>query len=264
MKYKIGDLSYLFNLSAESLRQYERQGIVHPYKKADSPYRYYSAWELAVLSACRQYRALGFSLEESSQMLQEQTPAHVLESLREREEIIEDEIARQCALLRAVRAWRREAEETTSLVGRFELEENVSTYFLPYQYGESLVASKEHLECVRQWLSFIPYVYIGMIVPPGAEMKDITVGLGMAEVGLQQLNPPQHPSRIRIPARLCIHTAFQLQGAALDSRRLQGALQKWASAYNLSLKGDIFCRFNLITWTQEGIGGVLDCFQPVE
>lgn len=264
MEYKIGDLSYLFNLSAESLRQYERQGIVHPHKKVDSTYRYYSAWDMAVLSACRQYRALGFSLEESSQMIREKDPVNVFNSLRERECIIENEIARQCTLLRTVRAWRKEAEETASLVGKFELSENVSTYFLPYQYGDSLVTAKEHLECVRNWLAYIPYVYIGMIVPHHSAISDITVGLSMAEVGVQQLNPPWHSSLINIPSRLCVHTAFQLQNNALDSRRLQNILQEWASTQNMCLKGDMFCRFNLITWGEEGLGGVLDCFQPVE
>ena len=43
MRYKIGDLAYLFNLSAESIRHYERQGIVHPQKVDGSTYRYYSA-----------------------------------------------------------------------------------------------------------------------------------------------------------------------------------------------------------------------------
>lgn len=74
MRYKIGDLAYPFNLSAESIRHYERQGIVHPQKVDGSTYRYYSAWDLAVLSACRQYRSLGFSLEDSARMMQEQQP----------------------------------------------------------------------------------------------------------------------------------------------------------------------------------------------
>ena len=35
---------------------------------------------------------------------------------------IEQEIARQCRLLRTVRAWRTEAEAACALMGRFELE----------------------------------------------------------------------------------------------------------------------------------------------
>lgn len=41
MRYKIGDLARLFNLSTESIRHYERQGLIHPQKAEGSSYRYY-------------------------------------------------------------------------------------------------------------------------------------------------------------------------------------------------------------------------------
>ena len=53
MRYKIGDLARLFNLSTESIRHYERQGLIHPQKAEGSSYRYYQAWDMAVLSAGR-------------------------------------------------------------------------------------------------------------------------------------------------------------------------------------------------------------------
>src|SRR5699024_9638825 len=140
----------------------------------------------AVLSACRQYRALGFTLEESADMLGQRKPTAVLDELRGREVAIEQEIARQCRLLRTVRAWRTEAEAACALMGRFELEVNAATRFLPYQYGDELTRDEAHLSCVREWLGHIPYVYVGMLVPlagSGAHAEaPITVGLGMAEV----------------------------------------------------------------------------------
>ena len=156
MRYKIGDLARLFNLSTESIRHYERQGLIHPQKAEGSSYRYYQAWDMAVLSACRQYRALGFTLEESAEMLGQHNPGAVLDELRGREEAIEKEIARQCQMLRTVRAWRREAEAACALMGRFELETNAATRFLPYQYGDELTRDEAHLSCVREWLGHIP------------------------------------------------------------------------------------------------------------
>ena len=159
MRYKIGDIARLFNLSTESIRHYERQGLIHPQKAEGSSYRYYQAWDMAVLSACRQYRALGFTLEESADMLGQRKPTAVLDELRGREVAIEQEIARQCRLLRTVRAWRTEAEAACALMGRFELETNAATRFLPYQYGDELTRDEGHLSCVREWLGHIPYVY---------------------------------------------------------------------------------------------------------
>ncbi len=52
MRYKIGDIARLFNLSTESIRHYERQGLIHPQKAEGSSYRYYQAWDMAVLTSC--------------------------------------------------------------------------------------------------------------------------------------------------------------------------------------------------------------------
>ena len=42
-KYKIGDVSRLFDIPAQTLRYYEEQGILHPEKSENSGYRYYDA-----------------------------------------------------------------------------------------------------------------------------------------------------------------------------------------------------------------------------
>lgn len=265
MRYKIGDLARLFNLSTESIRHYERQGLIHPQKAEGSSYRYYQAWDMAVLSACRQYRALGFTLEESAEMLGQHNPGDVLDELRGREEAIEKEIARQCQMLRTVRAWRREAEAACALMGRFELETNAATRFLPYQYGDELTRDEAHLSCVREWLGHIPYVYVGMLVPlaAGACMDaPVTVGLGMAEVGADVLKPASHESVVMIPSRLCLHTAFHFESGAFDWDEWARSLFAQLDQRGLQADGNAFCRFNVISWTDRGMSAAVDCFVP--
>lgn len=265
MQYKIGDLAYLFSLSAESIRHYERQGLIHPQKSEGSPYRHYSAWDLAVLSACRHYRALGFTLEDSAHMLDNHQPAAVLEDLRAREQEIEQEIARQCRTLRTLRAWRTEAGASCELLGRFELRENVSTLFLPYQYGDALAQDEEQLSCVRDWLRHIPYVYVGMLIPLGSRPDEapFTVGLCMADVAVGALAPQMHPCILRIPSRLCLHTSLQFQADAFSPEAVIASFSRELDRRGLVPAGEMLCRFNLISWTQGGLGGMLDCFLPV-
>ena len=267
MRYKIGDIARLFNLSTESIRHYERQGLIHPQKAEGSSYRYYQAWDMAVLSACRQYRALGFTLEESADLLDQRNPTAVLNKLRSRETAIEEEIVRQCQMLRTVRAWRKEAEAACALMGRYELETNAATRFLPYQYGDELTRDEGHLSCVREWLGHIPYVYVGMLVPLGAsgarQDAPITVGLGMAEVGADVLKPANHQSVVSIPSRLCLHTAFHFESGAFDWETWAAALFAQLSQRGLRAEGDAFCRFNVISWTDRGMSAAVDCFVPV-
>lgn len=200
-------------------------------------------------------------------MLGQRKPTAVLDELRGREVAIEQEIARQCRLLRTVRAWRTEAEAACALMGRFELEVNAATRFLPYQYGDELTRDEAHLSCVREWLGHIPYVYVGMLVPlagSGAHAEaPVTVGLGMAEVGADVLKPASHQSVVRIPSRLCLHTAFPFESGAFDWDAWADGLFAQLDQRGLKADGNAFCRFNVITWTDRGMSAAVDCFVPV-
>lgn len=265
MKYKIGDIAYLLDLSTQSLRHYEQLGIVRPQKDAATSYRYYTAWDLIGLWACRHYRAFGFALEDSAKQLQLE-PEDALRNLAEREREIEAEIERQRRMLETLRAWRAEAEASFALIGRFVLERNVPTLCLPYQQGDSLERNPERLALLREWMRFIPYVYVGMRIPWArgeADMARCTVSLCMAEVAAPILNPPMPPDVRRLEARECLHTAFRFERPSFDPHALCADMRRALEERGLTADGDLRCRFNVTTWRAGRIGGVLDCFLPV-
>ena len=266
MRYKIGDIARILDLSAETIRHYERLGIIHPEKSSQSSYRYYSAWDLLLLAACRHYRALGFSLDESAQLLENTDNQDVLAQLTHQEKQIEAEIERQCGLLRAVRYWRREVEVTQSLLNRYELETSVETLRLEYQQGDALTQDPQCLLALREWMNCIPYVYESLIIPQtqGHLSPDYTVGLCMAAAAAPFLNPTQSHFISRLPAQLCIHTALHVQVDHFHVEETFAPLFDHARKQGLRVTGNLHCRFNLTFCHGERISGLLDCFLPVE
>lgn len=93
MRYRIGEIANLLNLSPQSLRKYESEGLICPQKDENSAYRSYSGWDLILLSACRQYRSLDFSLNETNLMLMCDSPEDVTRHLRHHEEVLTGLIA---------------------------------------------------------------------------------------------------------------------------------------------------------------------------
>lgn len=72
--YLIGQLARRANTTPETIRFYERRGLLRPPPRDDSGYRRYGERWLRELAAIRSWRRLGFSLDEI---------ARVLEALRE-------------------------------------------------------------------------------------------------------------------------------------------------------------------------------------
>ncbi len=84
--YKISEISKLYGIGPDSLRYYERLGILKPRRDANS-YRLYSLKDLYKLNILRDLRALGFSMEQVKDYLDGQSIDNTL-ALLHREELL--------------------------------------------------------------------------------------------------------------------------------------------------------------------------------
>ena len=80
--YTIGELAKILGITAETIRYYERKGIIAPIHDQESGYRYYTTWDLHMLIRARCYLGFGLSIEETGGILQSK-------SLEEIDELLE-------------------------------------------------------------------------------------------------------------------------------------------------------------------------------
>ena len=69
--YRIGEVSRLFGIGIDSLRYYERRGIIHP-RRAANGYRTYDLNDMYKLSLIKDLRRFDFSMEQIGMYLDEQ------------------------------------------------------------------------------------------------------------------------------------------------------------------------------------------------
>lgn len=68
-RLSIGKLARAANVSADTVRYYERMGLLTPPERAKSGYRAYGEADLRRLLAIRRARAVGFSIHEIAELL---------------------------------------------------------------------------------------------------------------------------------------------------------------------------------------------------
>ena len=61
--FKIGEISRMYHIGTDSLRYYEKLGILKP-KRGENQYRLYRTEDIWRLNVIRELRELGFSLEK--------------------------------------------------------------------------------------------------------------------------------------------------------------------------------------------------------
>lgn len=69
MKYRIGELADKCNVNKETIRYYERKGLIKETSRTDSGYRMYSEETVKRIGFIKRMQELGFSLSEIHKLL---------------------------------------------------------------------------------------------------------------------------------------------------------------------------------------------------
>ena len=68
--FSIGDTAKLNNITVQTLRHYDKEGLLKPiYVDENNGYRYYSINQFLQIDFIRRYRTLGFSVQEIKNIL---------------------------------------------------------------------------------------------------------------------------------------------------------------------------------------------------
>lgn len=89
--YKIGEISKLYGIGADSLRYYEELGILKP-RRDENGYRLYNLKDIYKLNVIRDLRLLNFSMEQIKEYLDKQSLSNTLKLLHQEQELLEQKI----------------------------------------------------------------------------------------------------------------------------------------------------------------------------
>lgn len=88
--FSIGEVSKLHNVSVQTLRHYDKIGLLKPaYINESSGYRYYSSKQFIMLGFIKQCKAMGLSLEEIKELVVHRTSLEsILEAMTKQKEVV--------------------------------------------------------------------------------------------------------------------------------------------------------------------------------
>lgn len=89
--YKINEISKIYNIGKDSLRYYEKIGILNP-KRDTNGYRMYSLLDITTLNIIKELRNLGFGMKKIKEFLQNRTVTTTLSILELEENAIDKKI----------------------------------------------------------------------------------------------------------------------------------------------------------------------------
>ena len=102
--YKIGEVANIMGVSADTIRYYEKMGIVYSHKDAGNGYRYFTSADIYALLDVLFYRSMDIPVEEVCKIMNSYQHKDVKKLLEQKEKQVEAKIREQQALLGQIRA----------------------------------------------------------------------------------------------------------------------------------------------------------------
>lgn len=160
MKYTQKDICRLLNITRETLRFYEKKGIISPEINPDNLYRFYDDYQFYLIAECKRHQANGFSIDEISQMLKEDSLERFTAriTLRQEKMVIEAERLRKANELLTI--WLDRLNSIHTKLGRFEPGWQEDVFFVPQREGGSLRLDEDSVDASRYIMSNLKVTFM--------------------------------------------------------------------------------------------------------
>lgn len=122
--YKVGEIANFYGVSGDTIRFYDRKGVLQPEKKGDNNYRSYSKEEFIIMDYIMRMRSLGISIENIKKMVVSTTLQDSLEIVTESEAEIEMQIKELEHQRQLIRGYKAKLKDCAQAYGKVTLEQS--------------------------------------------------------------------------------------------------------------------------------------------
>ena len=197
-EYKIKEFSQRSGISQDTLRYYEKMGLLSPSRQKENSYRTYTDYDMLEALQLRFLRGIGAPLSDLTPVRSPHVLDQVMGQLAREERELEKELASVTARLKRVRLLSRELKECLAQEGKCQM----AQYPAMYSLYLSEKVNEETALLISRWVMAMPYAHVSFCIPegevsmtPGSKMK-ARVGYGILASYAKELGIEPEPPLI--------------------------------------------------------------------
>lgn len=164
MRYPIGRISKLLGLSTETIRTYERKGIVHP-QKNENGYRTFHVLDIGTLLRCRSYSCFGLSLSEAADAINCNSVAETHALLVKQEKWLKKQTDYNLRMLNRLNDLNEVMSTCEREINRLSVVQHPGMFRVDYRHNDELLSGDAREDLLALWASFAPFSFVSLKFP---------------------------------------------------------------------------------------------------
>ena len=211
MKYRISEFCRLLGVSPDTLRYYEKCGLLSISKDPENQYRLFSMHDAPDIWGLHMLRSLDMGITDIGKLRGQGTFEAQIKHLHQREAALKAEIE----MLTVKRERLLQLSKLYDLVhagSRMHIEDEMSAHYALYVLGEGCCPGDKTLAQIPFWIARLPFTYIAVEISRASLTGDgnglsVRLGLGILENNLSMAGLTPGAEAIYPQRRKCMHGA---------------------------------------------------------
>lgn len=251
--YKIGEIAKLLGISAETVRNYEKKGLIHPYKEEETQYRYYDIIQINHLLNLQKFQKYGYHLNEIKDIMNYKTMEDIEMSLVKREQDLVNEAFLLNLKLNSIHTTISSILQAKSAKEGCILGERPALYRLQYQKNLELLQDERIQKEMVKWLRYADLPFMSASISKESLenlQEEFNFGFCLNQrtaefLGIQQNDVVEFYDRC--PAIILYYEANE----KTDIVKVLKRLQDFVKEQNLRIVGDSVSKVIFARWINE-------------
>lgn len=213
--YSISKISRIVGISTEAVRLYEKKGVVSPQRNSENGYRSFHTLDVGTLLRCRTYAQMGFSLDETAELINGTNVQDVHALLSRQADAMEHEMEWHRRTLNRVRDLNRQILACEKDAGTFRIEAHPGIFQLDYRHNDAILDDEARMALYPEWSAWVPLSFVSLRFPLDALERGETEyygGIGIMAEDAHFLGVTVNEYVRCLPAHLAVRGVLRIPG----------------------------------------------------
>ena len=200
MSYKIKEFADILGVTTDTIRHYEKMGIISPTKEEHSNYRFFTDVDCRNILRSRWYRSFDIPLKESAKLTTDGSLIGIEHAFAQKKEELEQKIQYYQAILDKSEETLQTIDHLKDKIKQCKVVDYAPFYRIRQTDRENLLADKRIKRVVKEWMSLLPYTFYSFEIDTDL-IKNTDQGLqGEYDFGLAITQKDAHTIDLKPPS----------------------------------------------------------------
>lgn len=268
MALTIGQVGRLLNLTPETIRYYENEGVLNPQRKEGSTYRAYEIWDVFDLFECLKYRNMNFSIKETKGMMKEYGLDRIEDSFSKQITVLRKQIIGEQIMLQSLSEYFEKIRNARMNIGNywFKTEDEKISIQCTARSEKDYVDFDYKNETLVKWIQNNPFLrtYLQTSLDDYFAENDANIWLSLMKTEhFEMMDLPSDGAQI-IPSKLYLHTMIDMGGRGEMSLRLLDPVVEYVKSKDLEVDGNILGELLIRYYEDEKWHRLVEVMVPIK